>query len=523
MGDVSTLDAGRARVHALAVELAAEEHVEPRLVETPISWVLLARSLAYKIKKPVRLPFLDFTTLAARRRCSEEEIRLNQRFAPSLYLDLVEVRDAPGGASLVGAGAVVDVAIRMRRFADGALWNERLADRALGHREVSLFALRLAAAHRDAAVAPTDSTFGTATTHARIMQSSIGAIDAWQRRRRRRVAQWPAVAGWLETECERLAPHWAARLAHGGVRECHGDLHLGNVVQIDEKPYAFDAIEFDPALRWIDPVDDAAFLAMDLLAHGRRDLAFCFLDCYLETSGEHAGLPALRFYLVSRALVRAQVHALCEERGIAMADGCDATAYLRLAASIASGSDARLAITHGLPGSGKSYVSARLLQEAGAIRIRADVERKRLFGLTALQSSRDLVPERIYGQAATRQTYARLHEIAELCLRGGWPTIVDAAFLRRDERIAFAALAADVAAPFAIVDCRATLPLLRKRVTARHEEGSDPSEADVAVLERLVAVEEPLDDAEAARAIAVNAGRSPSIARIARRWRQATR
>jgi aminoglycoside phosphotransferase family enzyme/predicted kinase len=521
MADASPLAAARARVDALAAELAADEQSEPRLVETPISWVLLARSLAYKIKKPVRLPFLDFTTLVARRRYCDEELRLNRRFAPSLYLDVVEIRDSTRGASLVGSGVALDVAVRMRRFADGALWSERIGAGSLSHADVRAFAARLAAAHRSAAVAPSDGAFGTVAAHARIAKDSIAAIDAWQRARSGRLAEWPALGEWLERECARLAPHWAARLALGHVRECHGDLHLANVVELDDGPQAFDAIEFDPMLRWIDPLDDAAFLVMDLLTHGRRDLAFTFLDCYLEASGDHAGLPALRFFLVSRAFVRAQVSALCAARGIAMQSAADAADYLRLAATIAAGADPRLAITHGLPGSGKSYVSAHLLQDAGAIRVRSDVERKRLFGVEPLQSTRDLVPERIYGQAATRRTYAHLRDLAEISLRAGWPTIVDAAFLRRAERTAFAALATDAAVPFAIVDCRAALPLLRERVTARAADGNDPSEADVVVLERLAAAAEPLTADEQARTIVVDAAGPPPIADIARRWQAA--
>ncbi len=520
MADPASVEEARTRVRALADELADEESAAPRLVETPISWVLLGRSLAYKIKKPVRLPFLDFTSLAARRRFCDEELRLNRRFAPSLYLDVVEIREGANGPSLVEAGDVVDVAVRMRRFADGALWSERVAAGALRRRDVAEFGRQLAAVHRGAAVAPSDGEFGTAATSLRVAKRSIAAIDAWQRDQGSTVAQWPALASWLERECERLAPHWAARLARGGIRECHGDLHLANVVQLDDGPQAFDAIEFDPALRWIDPVDDAAFLVMDLLAHDRRDLAFTFLDCYLETSGEYAGLPGLRFFLVSRALVRAQVSALCAARGIAMQSGCDTPGYLRLAAAIANGADPRLAITHGLPGSGKSHVSHKLLQKTGAIRVRSDVERKRLFGLTPLQSSRDLVPERIYGAAATRQTYAQLRDVAGIALRAGWPTIVDAAFLRKDERTSFAELARAVGAPFAVVDCRAPLALLRERVRAREERQNDPSEADVAVLERLAAAAaaEPLDGDEAAHAIVVDAAAPTSIARIAKRW-----
>ena len=353
-----------------------------------------------------------------------------------------------------------------------------------------------------------------------VARRSIAAIDAWQQSAgAAAAAEWPALRGWIERACEALAPHWAARLAGGAIRECHGDLHLANVLQLGDEPTAFDCVEFDPALRWLDPLDDAAFLAMDLLVHDRSDLAYRFLDAYLSASGEHDGLPALRFFLVSRALVRAQVGVLCEARGIAAQGGRSARDYLRTAAALALHADARLAITHGLPGSGKTFVSQQMLEQVGAIRVRSDVERKRLFGLAPLQSSRDLGGDGIYGAAATQRTYARLREVAQAALAAGWPTIVDAAFLRRAERAEFAALAAALGAPFAIVDCRAEPALLRQRIVARQASGSDASEADVDVLERLVGADEPLDADELAHALVVDAGAAEPVALLGARWR----
>ena len=516
--DESSFAAARARVEALATAIGAEEGTPPRLIETAISWVLIGRTLAHKFKKPLRLPYLDFTTLAARRRFCEEELRLNRRFAPDLYLGVVEIRGGAAGPSFAGIGPVLDVAVRMRRFADGSLWSERIDAGTLDADDVEAFARRLAAVHRAADVAPPSSGFASAPAHARIARGSIAAIDAWERRGGGRAPEWPAVREWLERERERLAPHWPARAEAGKVRECHGDLHLANVVQIGADGIAFDAVEFDPTLRWIDPLDDAAFLVMDLLARHRRDLAFRFLDAYLETSGDYEGLPALRFFLVSRALVRAQVGALCEARGIEAQGGRSAMDYLRLAATLASRGDPGLAITHGLPGSGKSYISQQLVGAVGAVRVRSDVERKRLFGVAALQSSSEHVPAGIYSGAATQRTYARLLDVARIAVAAGWPTIVDAAFLRREERARFAALAAELGVPFAIVDCHAAMPLLRERVSARQASRSDASEADVAVLERLVDVDEPLDAMEKRRAIAFRADASESPHGVAGRW-----
>ena len=303
------------RVDALRGALEASGHGPVRVVETHISWVLLTPAIAYKLKKPVRLGFLDFTSLEQRRRACEEELRINRRFAPELYLDLVEVHDGPQGPSFGGVGAVVDTAVRMRRFPDGALWSERVAAGTLTHSQVDSFAARLADLHREAPIAPPGSPFGSSATYRTVVDRIVTAIDEWQAALPSRDSGWQGVRNWLTRQLLELERHWSARLSVGHVRECHGDLHLGNVLQAGDDPTAFDALEFDPELRWIDPLHDLAFLVMDLLAHGRRDLAFRLLNGYLEASGDYEGLPAFRFFLVARALVRAQVRVLSPATG----------------------------------------------------------------------------------------------------------------------------------------------------------------------------------------------------------------
>src|SRR5438105_44440 len=378
--DNDSLDAARVRVACLRESLQVQEGESVRLVETHISWVLLTGTLAYKLKKPIRLPFLDFTTLAARRHFCEEELRLNRRLAPSLYLDMVEVRDSAAGPTFGGDGPVLDIAVRMRRFPDGALWSEMLAAGSLAPHHIDAMARRLGDFHHAAPVAPPDSDFGSAAAHERIIRRLIAAIGAWVADRALADAQWSALRAWLEGQLQALAPLWETRRREGRVRECHGDLHLANVLQLGVEATAFDGIEFDDELRWIDVLDDIAFLAMDLLAHGQQGLAFRFLNAYLEVAGDHDGLPAMRFHMACRALVRSQVAALREKEG-------DALRYFQLAAALARGADARLAITHGLPGSGKSFVSQGVLEGAAAIRVRSDVERQRLFGRTYLHPS----------------------------------------------------------------------------------------------------------------------------------------
>jgi predicted kinase len=305
------------------------------------------------------------------------------------------------------------------------------------------------------------------------------------------------------------------------VRECHGDLHLRNAVVLDDAVVAFDGLEFDPALRWIDVQSDIAFMAMDLQAHRRDDLAMRFLDAWLTVIGDVDGLALQRFYAVYRALVRAMVGRLHPE----VPPEPSADDYLALARRLALHPDApRLLVTHGLSGSGKSWLTRRLLERCGALRLRSDVERKRLHGLPAHERSAALVPGGIYGPESTLKTYASLQQGARTLLAAGWPVIVDAACLRRAERDAFHALAGELGVPFTLLDCQAAPATLRERVRHRQGQGRDPSEADVAVLERQRQFDEPLAADEQAVAIVCRTD-DPALDldALAARWRSARR
>ena len=364
---MQTADTTTVLVTAIARTLRAQ------MLETHISWLLLAGDTAYKIKKPVRLPFVDYGTLEARRHFCEEEVRLNRRLAPSLYLGITRITGTLQAPVLDGPGPVLEYAVRMRRFAPGALFGEQLAAGTLRVDEVDRLAALLADFHERAPRAEAASSFASAE---RRRASALAALEGV--RSLASEDEQAALQTWLQAEAAALAPLWTSRKANGHVRECHGDLHLANVVRLDGDVVAFDCIEFDPALRWIDVLDDVAFVVMDFAAHDRRDFAFRFINGWLDRTGDHGGLPALRFSVVYRALVRAQVECL---RGAARN-------YLETALAWAHPGDARLFITHGLPGSGKTFVSQRVLEQEGAIRLRSDVERKRLFGLGIFEDSR---------------------------------------------------------------------------------------------------------------------------------------
>lgn len=290
------------------------------------------------------------------------------------------------------------------------------------------------------------------------------------------------------------------------MRECHGDLHLDNLALVGDELIAFDCLEFDAGLRWIDVASELAFVLMDLKARGHCGLAHRFADAYLEAGGDHAVLPLLRTYEVYRALVRARVARLREAAAPAGAGAPGAAAYLALAQRLAQQWEPRLLITHGLPGAGKTWVTHQLLQAAGAVRLRSDVERRRLLG-----------PDH-YERADSEGVYAHLLQRARLSLQSGYPTVVDAAFLRRSERERFRALAAELRVPFTLLHCTAPDEVLRQRVRARTARGDDASQADEAVLELLhERAEAPRPD-EAAQVIALDTSQPVSAAELAAQW-----
>jgi len=280
-----------------------------RVLETHISWVLLTGEYAYKIKKPVGLGFLDFSSLELRRHYCEEELRLNRRLAPELYLDVVEIRGTPGAPRIGGEGPLLEYAVRMREFPQAALASRALASGAFGAAEVDALAALVARFHEGALRAPESERFGSPdVVLADALQNFEQLLPLVKSAPDDRALR--ELRLWTKREFAARGEALAARRKQGFVRECHGDLHLRNIVLLDGRPVPFDCIEFNAELRWIDVMSEVAFLAMDLEDRGRRDLAWRFLGRYLEATGDYAGLAVLPFYLVYRALVRAKVHLL---------------------------------------------------------------------------------------------------------------------------------------------------------------------------------------------------------------------
>jgi len=477
------------------------------LVETHISWVLLAGRYAYKIKKAVNLGFLDFTTLESRKFYCEEELRLNRRLAPKIYLDVIPIGGSPD-RPVLNAQPAIEYAVKMRRFASHTLMDRMLKQGLVTPQHMDSLAIMIARSHGGLPPAVSDSSHGTAASIRAAAMQNFEQLqplleDEEDRKKLATIRQLTKIE---YDACEKV---FAARRAQGCVRECHGDLHLGNIALIADKPVPFDGIEFSAELRWLDVMNEAAFPVMDLLQCGQPALAFRFLNAYLENGGDYAGVPVLRFYLAYHAMVRAKVAAIrASQPGLPKRAKTQALAacrnYLLQAELCLTRRHPALIITHGLPGSGKSTFAQIALEHLGAIRIRSDVERKRLFGLNPLDSSRVLndggarAGEHIYSREATQRTYARLHELARTILAAGFPVVVDAAFLMRGEREQFHELARSMNVPFAIASISAPDAVLRARITQRRAQAHDASEADVAVLHMLQAGQEPLTTQELA-------------------------
>jgi hypothetical protein len=459
-----------------------------RLAETHISWVLLTGAYAYKIKKPVRLSFLDYSTLERRRRFCEEEVRLNGRHAPDLYLGTSSIAGPPEAPRVDGAGPALEYAVRMRQFDPREELDALIAAHAVGVRELETLGGQLARFHAGAAPVDPASDCGRPETVHRVIRDNFSELS----RLPEAGALQGVIAGlrqWVDRAHEHLGPCIARRRDEGRVRECHGDLHCGNVVRWRGELTPFDGIEFDPALRFIDVANDVAFLTMDLAVRGRADLRRAVLQSWVESLGDFDGLRPLPYFEAYRALVRAKVAALraLQESGgdPDRARECDFVAdYLQWARRRTERTPRGLWITCGLSGSGKTWLARSIAQSLDALHVRSDVERKRLAGLGPLDPSHSPPDGGIYTPEYTRRTYDRLHDCAESAIEGGEAIIVDAAFLRRDERTRMLGLARRLGVPFAILHCVAPTDVLRRRLAERSRSGRDASEAGVALLDR---------------------------------------
>ncbi len=472
-----------------------------RVIETHVSWVLLTGEYAYKLKKPVDFGFLNFSTLDKRRHYCEEELRLNRRFAPDLYLEVVAITGTAQQPQVGGSGVALDFAVKMRQFSQRDLLAERIAAGAAGAAQMRALAVRLAAFHAGAAVAEEGAGqphYGSLQALARPVMENFAHIEPLLSQPGQ-TRQLQHIRGWAQQSLIDLEASFLERKSAGFIRQCHGDLHLGNIVVLDGAITLFDCIEFNAQLRWIDTMCDLAYLLMDLEEKGHRRWANQVLNTYLEYSGDYQGLRVLAFYQAYRAVVRAKVSIL----RLAQADLAPGEAlrvlddyrhYMATAERYTRPARPFLAIMHGVSGSGKSTVAAQIAARTAAVRLRSDVERKRLHGLQPQQSSAALDTD-IYSREATAKTFARLEQLAASLLESHYAVIVDATFLGGERRRQFKQLADSCRVPFTILHCRASEQTLHARLEQR-DRGQQVSEADIAIMRQQQRRQRPLTPLE---------------------------
>ncbi len=467
-----------------------------RLIETHISWVFLAGPYAYKIKKPIDLGFLDFSTLEKRKCACEEELRLNRRTAPDLYRAVLPLYWSSEAPVWSGSGDPIEYAVQMIRFDERQQMDRMLAEGRLTVRHMDALAETVAAFHEKHAARSLDAAYGHPDAIRNAWEDNFRQIRQWNPPKEC-IDRLDAIERWTVDTHERLRKRFVERKATGFIRECHGDLHLKNLAWRNDQPLVFDCIEFDPFLRWIDVMNDCAFLSMDLEFQGVFPLSQRFLDGYIERTGDFDGLALLRFYKVYRAMVRAKVRLIRARQEIgegrgegAMQEFCRYIGYAF--ASIAPSPKAIL-LTYGVSASGKSRIARSLTERLPVFRIRSDVERKRLFGIDRRSDAASDFGKGIYTQEATRRTYERLVSLCETVLDAGYGVVVDAAFLRLEERQRFRRLADERGVPFLVVEPTASVDTLRRRIRHRSRGVSD---AGPDVLEHQLQTLEPLTEEE---------------------------
>lgn len=454
-------------------------------VETHAAIVFLAGNRAYKLKRAVRYPYLDYSTAERRRAACAEELRLNRRTAPSLYLGLESVVRRADGALAFGGehaagGPALDWLVVMHRFPQDALL-DRMAERGgLDDELICRLADAVTTFHKAAEPRPDG---GGAVAMREVVDGNIAELRASP-------SLFPpedveTLARRSTDALERLTPLLEERRRRGFVRHCHGDLHLRNIVLLEGKPVLFDGIEFDERLAVIDVAYDLAFLLMDLEKRGLRPLGNAFLNRGLDATEDYDALALLPLFLSARAAIRAKIAAstavLRPDDVASRTSEQEALAYLEQAVAALEPPTPRLVAIGGLSGSGKTRLARALAPSLGAspgaVVLRSDALRKRLFGVGEMER----LAAEAYTPAVTRRVYAGLLERARVVLAAGHAVVLDAVHARPEERSAAAGVAADVGVRFDGVWLDAPLDRRVARIAARR---GDASDATVEVAER---------------------------------------
>ncbi|PSB52739.1 AAA family ATPase [Chamaesiphon polymorphus] len=438
-----------------------------QLMQTHASTILLTGEFVYKLKKPVNFGFLDYSTLAKRQHFCQEELRLNQRGAKELYLEVVAISKNGDRYCLGNDGEIVDYAVKMVQFPQENLLSNMFESGRLTPEDIEEMGRVVAEFHGRSRTDEYISSFGqidrikvSIDDNYRQTEKYIGRAQTQQQ-----FAETKAYTDRFLTEHSQL---FLDRIAGGFIRECHGDLHLRNICRWHDKILLFDCIEFNEPFRFVDTMYDVAFAVMDLEARGGKDFANRFLNTYAEQTGDWAGLQVLPMYLSRQAYVRAKVTSfLLDDPSIASEDRTTAAQtagdYYRQAWEYTRSRQGRIIMMAGLSGAGKSTLGKQIAREVNGVHLRSDAVRKHLGKIPLLAKGDDS----LYTPAMTSQTYQQMLELGDKLAARGFTVILDAKYDRQSLRAAVVDLATTREIALQIVYCTAPESVLRDRLTHR--------------------------------------------------------
>ena len=465
-----------------------------RLVQTHISWVLLTGSFAYKVKKPMNFGFLDFTTPQKRAHFCREELRLNRRFAPELYLAVLPLgRDAGQSWRFCDEARAEDYTLKMREFPQDALWRQCFEAGTLTTQMMARLGRLLAGIHKDAPAGPEIAHFGDIEEVRQVISDNYGASRSFldNLQTRDQLDQTSAFTRSFLATHKDLLCH---RRDNGFIKECHGDLHLNNICNYNNDIHIFDCIEFNREFRCIDPIYDVAFLMVDLLVRDRRDFAYAFFNAWLEWSGDYDGACLLPLYCSMRAYVRAKIYSFQtvdeqiadQERSLAAEK---AKHFYRQAWQCTQAENQNIWVVCGLSGSGKSTVATYLAQMMGAVHIKSDALRKHMVGIAPDRAA----PAAAYETSMSRRVYEKMTELAVRLAREGVSVVLDAKYDRKSLRrsLTKAANKWDIQASF--IWCCASKDVLEQRL---RERTGDVSDATPALIPQQLRHQQPIEASE---------------------------
>lgn len=484
------------------------------LIQTHVSWLFLTDTHVFKLKKPVNFGFLDFSTRELRRFYCHEELRLNRRLCPDIYEQVIALRETADGASFTGNGPAIEYAVMMKRLpADRML--DWLVDRgSISASEIQVVAHEISRFHSGALTSPHIAAFGS------VEQIRFNWQENFEQTLQFRNVTLPREVGenirtYVETFIDSHNSLFDERIKSGYIRDCDGDIHLGNICLLNGSALIFDCIEFNERFRYSDTAADIAFLLMDLDFHSRPDLAEAALAAYITASGDTACEKLITFYKVYRAFVRGKVESLrLLDAGIDHRDQNEAVKravrYFRLARGYCMQSRLPLTlfITSGTMGCGKSTLTDQLAFELGLPAFNSDRVRKQMAGLpqeTAVQVS---FGEGLYSRESTDRTYRHLSQLADNALASGRSVLIDAGFTTSTRRAVFARLAAKHHADFIILFVQCDPEIQRQRLRERSSRGDSVSDGRVELLDQQESFFEPPDESEG-RIITISTSEAP--------------